>query len=70
MTTKPQSFPVDGLVTIKDICAYLNTTRTTWYRKMKTGEAPRPFKLFGSQKMSRWNAADVRAIKERWENAG
>ena len=42
----------DNLMTIEDLCAYLQVSRTSIWRWVKSGDLPHPFKL-GSQ--VRWS---------------
>lgn len=47
------------LITTEEVAAALNCSRTTIWRKVKSGELPAPLKVCG---LTRWRAGDIAAL--------
>jgi len=51
-------------LTLAEVLAAVKASRTAWYRAMKGGDAPRPFKVTGGRRVA-WVRAEVEAYIER-----
>ena len=58
----------EPLMTIKDLCAYLQIGRTTVYEWVEQGELPAPL-TFGASRVKRWRKSDVDAMGAGIEDA-
>lgn len=56
MTTLPET----GFVRVKDVLRLIPVSRSTWWKRVKTGEYPQPVPL-GSNTTA-WRAEDIRAL--------
>ena len=50
--------PVERLLTISDVCRLLGVSRRGWYRRIREGTAPPPFRVGDSR--PRYTAEQVR----------
>ena len=62
-----EGLPVEGFVRLPQILAVFPVSRSSWWAGVKSGRFPPPVKL--GPRVTAWDAADIRALFERFRSA-
>lgn len=54
--------PINGFLRLKDVLKIIPVGKSTWWRGVKIGQYPQPYKI--GEKITVWRAEDIQALVE------